>query len=382
MPTVPPGTGQRRGAPAPAHRSGTSFRRAAPARSSGTPSGAPAREVHVKVLVTGATGNVGSAVVRRLRSEPWVDEVVGLSRRGGGDADRTVRADLGRPSSEPVLRDALREVDAVVHLAWLIQPSHDEPALRATNVGGARRVLDAARETQVGHVVVVSSVGAYSRGPKDRPVDESWPTDGVPSSSYSRYKAEVERLMDSAERGLPLLTRLRPGLVFQRGASTEITRYFLGRFVPRSLLGRLKVPALPLPPQLVFQAVHADDVAAAVATVLERRAGGAFNVAAEPPLTPDDLARAVGAQRSVPLPIGVLRPLVSLTWRAHLQPTDGGWIDLAASVPLMTTDRLRALGWAPQHDAVSALHELVTGMRDGVGELTPPLRPGTRRPEA
>ena len=45
-------------------------------------------------------------------------------------------------------------------------------------------------------------------------------------------------------------------------------------------------------------------------------------------------------------------------------------------------DRMRSLGWAPQHDAVSALRELVAGMRDGVGELTPPLRPGTRRPEA
>src|SRR5205814_9483756 len=106
-------------------------------------------------------------------------------------------------------------------LSWLIQPSRDEEVLRATNVEGSRRVFEAAADASVPTLLYASSVGAYSPGPKDRAVDESWPTDGVRSSFYARHKAEVERILDGFEarhRGLRVV-RLRPGLVFKREAA-------------------------------------------------------------------------------------------------------------------------------------------------------------------
>ena len=60
-------------------------------------------------------------------------------------------------------------------------------------VTGTQRVLDATAAVGAGAFVYASSVGAYSPGPKDRRVDETWPTDGVPSSFYSRHKAATER---------------------------------------------------------------------------------------------------------------------------------------------------------------------------------------------
>src|SRR3712207_7272615 len=53
---------------------------------------------------------------------------------------------------------------------------------------------------------------AYSPGSKDRRVDESWPTDGIETSFYSRHKAATERLLDDAEKRYPDLrsVRLRP----------------------------------------------------------------------------------------------------------------------------------------------------------------------------
>jgi nucleoside-diphosphate-sugar epimerase len=71
--------------------------------------------------------------------------------------------------------------DAVVHLAWEIQPSHDEAAMARTNLLGSHRVFEAAA-AGVGAIVYASSVGAYSPGPKDRAVDDSWPTDGIATS--------------------------------------------------------------------------------------------------------------------------------------------------------------------------------------------------------
>jgi UDP-glucose 4-epimerase len=89
-------------------------------------------------------------------------------------------------------------------------------------------------------LVYASSVGAYSPGPKDRRVDESWPTQGIPTSLYSRHKATVERELDRLASEQPRLriVRLRPGLIFPRSAATEIRRLFVGPLLPRRLRAR------------------------------------------------------------------------------------------------------------------------------------------------
>src|SRR5207248_5135284 len=106
--------------------------------------------------------------------------------------------------------------------------------LRAVSVDGHRRVFDAVAKADVPVLVYASSVGAYSWGPKDRKVDESWPTNGVETSFYSRHKAEVERILDRFEEEHPDIraVRLRPGLIFKREAASEIRRLFAGPFVP------------------------------------------------------------------------------------------------------------------------------------------------------
>ena len=114
-------------------------------------------------------------------------------------------------------------------------------------------------------LIYASSVGAYSPGPKDRRVDESWPTAGIATSFHSRHKAEVERRLDRLQAEQPQLriVRLRPGLIFKREAATEIRRLFLGPLVPGVRLRSSLVPVCPEVPGLRFQAVHSDDVAEA-----------------------------------------------------------------------------------------------------------------------
>ena len=100
-----------------------------------------------------------------------------------------------------------------MHLAWLIQPSRDATALEAVNVHGSRLVFEAAAAAGVSALVHASSVGAYGPGPASERVDESWPTDGIPSSFYARHKAQAERALDAIEASAPDLrvVRLRPG---------------------------------------------------------------------------------------------------------------------------------------------------------------------------
>jgi nucleoside-diphosphate-sugar epimerase len=231
-------------------------------------------------------------------------------------------------------------------------------------------------------VVCASSVGAYSPGPKDRQVDEGWPTHGITTSSYSRDKAYQERLLDLFERDHPQVrvVRLRPALTFKREAASEIRRFFLGPLVPSSLARADAIPVVPKVKRLRTQAVHADDVGEAYRLAVVGDADGAFNIAAAPTIGPPELASLLHARR-LPVPAIVLRAAASATWRAHLQPADAGWIDLALGVPLMDTGRARReLGWEPRKTSLDALGELLVGLRHGAGGDTPPLDPNAGGP--
>ena len=331
----------------------------------------------MRIVVTGATGNVGTSVVEALVADPAVDEIVGLARRlprWQPPRTRWVQADVATDALEPHFAGA----DAVIHLAWLIQPSRDGAALRAVNVDGSRRVFEAAARAGAGALVHASSVGVYSPGPKDRRVDESWPREGVAASFYSRHKAAAERALDAVQAQAPGLrvVRLRPGLIFKREAGAEVRRLFAGPFLPARLLKPGRVPVLPLPARLVLQAVHGDDVGEAYRlAALSPTAEGAYNVAADPVLDPATLARVFRA-RHVDFPARVLRALADASWRARLQPTPSGWLDMGLAVPLMDTRRAREqLGWTPRHSSVAALEELLAGMREPAGMETAPLDP-------
>jgi nucleoside-diphosphate-sugar epimerase len=240
-------------------------------------------------------------------------------------------------------------------------------------------VFDAVAAAGVPALVYASSVGAYSPGPKDRTVDEAWPTGGIRTSFYSNDKAEVERRLDRFEHEQPdvRVVRLRPGLTFKRDAASGIRRLFAGPFLPTPLLRPSFIPVVPSVRGLRFQAVHSLDLGEAYRLAATTDARGAFNVAADPVLDSPELARILDA-RLLPLSAAAIRPLVALTWHLHVQPTPPGWLDLALSVPLMDTRRARVeLGWSPRHGADAAFRELLEGMRAGAGLDTPPLSPGT-----
>ena len=126
--------------------------------------------------------------------------------------------------------------------------------------------------------------------------------------------------------------------------------------------------------------MHSLDVAGAYRLALHAEVGGAFNVAADPVLDPEELSRTLEARR-VRVPARLVRAFADATWRLHLQPTPPGWLDLALQTPLLDTTRARTeLDWAPTRTATEALLELMKGVREGAGLPTPPLAPETSGP--
>jgi UDP-glucose 4-epimerase len=328
----------------------------------------------MRVVVVGATGNLGTSVLEALSSEARVEEIVGIARRYPQQsyARTTFRtADIARDDLVPIFQGA----DAVIHLAWLIQPGRDESVTHQVNVVGSERLFNAVADAGVPALLYASSVGAYSPGPKDRLVDESWPTEGIASSFYARHKAAVERRLDVFESKHPevRVVRMRPGLIFKREAATEIRRLFAGPLLPGALVRPGLIPFVPDTPRLRFQAVHSLDVGEAFRAAVVSDARGSFNLAAEPTIGSAELAELLRA-RPLKVPATLLRRAAAVTFALHLQPSEPGWVDMALAVPLMDSGRARSeLGWRPSHSSTEALSELLSGLRSRADLDTPPL---------
>lgn len=330
-----------------------------------------------RVVVTGATGNVGTAVVAALSQDPVVESIVAIASRAANWPEANVEMVIA-DVTENALEKYLDGADVVIHLAWLFQPTHQPAVTWRTNVLGSIRVFEAAARANVPAIVYASSVGAYSPGPDDQPVDETWPTHGWPEASYPLEKSYLERYLDGFERAHPQMriVRMRPGFIFQRESASQQRRLFAGPFVPHSLVRSGLVPIIPDVPGLRLQALHTSDVADAYHLAAVRStAKGAFNLAAEPVVTPAVLAELLDA-RLVPVPAKAIRLALGAAWTLHAVPASPGLFETVLQLPIMDATRARTeLGWTPRYSATEALAEFIAGLRENTGASTPPLRP-------
>ncbi|MGW1813741.1 NAD-dependent epimerase/dehydratase family protein [Streptomyces sp. NPDC002125] len=332
-----------------------------------------------RIVVTGATGNVGTSVVRALAADPGIGSVLGLARRKPALELPKVEwgaVDLSRADSEGRLDGLLSGADAVIHLAWRFQPTHDPVVTWQSNVLGSQRVFEATARNGVPALVHASSVGAYSPGPKDDPgVDEEWPTHGWPDAAYCREKSYLERVLDTFELRNPevRVVRMRPGFLFKEAAAPEQRRIFAGRYAPGPLLRPDLLPFVPDLAGLRFQVLHTDDAADAYRLAVLGDAHGPFNLAAEPVIDAHRLSELFGA-RIVRMPRVLVRAALAAAWRAHAVPASPHLFDAVLRLPVLNSGRAHdVLGWQPTRTADDALNSFLRGVRTGAGEDTAPL---------
>ncbi len=245
------------------------------------------------VLVTGASGYLGGATVRALQAAGHA--VRTLQRRPSGVPGATDV--LGTVTDVRDVAEALRGVDAVVHLAAKVSLAGDPREFHRVNVEGTRLVLAAARAVGVRRLVHVSSpsvahAGAALAGAAAEPADPV-----RARGEYARTKAAAERYALAADGDGLHVVAVRPHLVWGAGDPQLVAR-----IVDRAARGRL--PLLDHGTALI-DSTYVDNAADALVAALHRAPvvhGRAYVVTNGEPRTVAELLGGMCAASGVPVP--------------------------------------------------------------------------------
>jgi len=303
-----------------------------------------------RVVVTGAAGAIGSRVVRRLAEADDVLEVLAVDRVGtlvAADVE-SKRVDLAAGPLDAIFSGA----DVIVHLASASTPGQPEPAAEELDLAITQRVLDAAGEAGVGQIVVLSTAmvyGAWAANPV--PITDDAPVRPNPDFSWAVARADVERLAaEWRARHLDAsVAILRPTAI--------VTDDELGGLARVLHAARQGVAADGDPP---VQYLHIDDLAAAVVVAVTARLDGAANVAPDGWIPPDRLSDLEGPKPRLRVPSWAARAVAAARWRFGVSPVPPGVVPYTSHSWVVANDRLRSLGWSPEHtneEAWVASHE-------------------------
>ena len=223
----------------------------------------------MRYLITGGSGYIGSRLIEILGARDEVERIVNLDVRPPARSHPKVTFVRGDVRDIGATRDLLEreEPDALVHLAFLLNPIRDEARMYDIDVNGTEAVLRAAAEAGTQQVLVTSSATAYGAFPDNpRPIAEDWPVRGQPDFSYARDKAEADRLCQlwALEHPERVMTIVRPCIVFGPNVDNYISRAWeKSAFMP--IMDGVDEE---------FQLVHEDDVVSAITGLLDAKAGG------------------------------------------------------------------------------------------------------------
>jgi len=301
----------------------------------------------MRVAITGAAGYLGHALIRCLEKNEDCEHIVGLSRRQWDhNFSKLEYHSMDVRSTKLSELFAKSEVDAVLHLAFIVNPLHDEQEMHSINVEGTQNVLVAAAEAKVGKIIVTSSTMVYGAWPDNpRQLTENSPLRGHPTYYYNKDKVMIERLCHKFQEQSPdtIMTILRPCIV-------------LGPTVDQFYSRILNWPVLPLvggrnPP---IQFAHEDDVARAYEHFLMNAFSGIFNIVGTDTMTWQDVVHEAG-KRTVRMPTPLLYPTVSLLWHLHLIEIPPQVMDFIRFPCIASGERAKKAGFTPQYSTRETL---------------------------
>jgi UDP-glucose 4-epimerase len=297
----------------------------------------------MRYVITGGSGYIGSRLVDHLSRRQDVEriEICDLQppphyKPKTGFTRLDVRDRAG-------VRDVLEraQADALVHLAFILNPVHDEQLMYDVDVNGTHNVLEAASRAGTRQVLVATSstaYGAFADNPV--PITEEQPVRGVGGFSYARDKTESDRLCQlwALEHPDRTMTIVRPCIVFGPNVDNYLVRLWTDApFQPDA--GNLDNE---------IQFVHEDDVVEAMIALLHGRHAGAYNVAGDGLMTLRECSELIGTPTRR-MPLAAYRLLGRLFWALRIGEAPPGQIEFAIHPWIVSNDKLKGAGWTPRH---------------------------------
>lgn len=292
----------------------------------------------MKIVVTGAAGGLGKALLPSLCADSRVESVVGIDREPPTFKHPNFVSCAGDIRSLD-LGSAAKGASVVIHLAFSIRRDGKSlTEMRENNVVGTRNVFSVAASCGVKKIINLSSVSVYGTGEN---LNEDAPLNPSPRFPYACHKAEVEMLSRTEFSSLNIVN-LRSTFVLGRNALP---------FLKKMCNSRVYIS--PSRPHPNIQVVHEADVASAIIAALNPAVvGGAFNVAAPEAIT---FPRLIKHDRTFMLgiPLSIVDLFVG-KGSTEVRPIDSALELLRVPLTVSCEKARKVLGWAPRFSAWQA----------------------------
>lgn len=312
----------------------------------------------LRLVITGSSGYLAQALIRRLGSSPDCEFILGLDIRPrqleAGCPAKFLRFDLTAPWEE--LRDLFRshEINAGLHLAWQFNPIHDLKRHRRVDVEGSGNFLRAAEAVGLKKIVYAGSTTAYVNpsNPAEPPFpNEGTPVSGTPRYLYSKHKAEVDRMFQQfmARHSEVQVVLIRGAIVL--GPNTQNIVSKMTEWPWRSFPWMFQVRGADPPMQFVSE----EDMGEVLYRAVTSEVSGIFNVAADGVVRHTELIRLAG-KRPLALPAALIYSSTALLWALRLSPFPAGILDMIRFPWVADNTRLKTVfGFSPRRTSRQVL---------------------------
>jgi UDP-glucose 4-epimerase len=327
----------------------------------------------MRYVITGGSGYIGSRLVDLLERRDDTEKIVVCDvapPKGYRPHTEFERVDVRDREAVRAVLDRVKP-DVLVHLAFILNPSHDEGFAYDVDVNGTHNVLEAAGRAGTRQVLVTTSgtaYGAFADNPV--PLTEDDPVRGVAGFSYARDKTESDRLCQlwAATHPDRVMTIVRPCIVFGPNVDNYLVRLWTKQ--------PFAVDVGTLDRDVQF--VHEDDVVEGITALLLGRHAGAYNVAGDGVMTGRECAELIGTPIRK-MPLKVYRGLARAMWRLRQAEAPPGAIEFALHSWLLSNEKLKqTTGWRPRHSTRETF-EITMRAHD---KLPPTETSGTEFPAA
>jgi UDP-glucose 4-epimerase len=286
---------------------------ALPVRARSEPPGALRARARV-VAVTGASGFLGSRLIRAMEEDDRISRIVAVDVGAPSTAGRKTRSyevDLTDPTAEARLAELLaaEHADTVVHLAFLASPTHATAWAHELESVGTMQMVVAARQAQVRKFVLWSHTWLYGAHPSNPNfLTEKHPLRAPAGEPYFADKIEAEKQARKLAHRSPgvVVTVLRTAPIIGPNVRNTFTRY---------LSRRLVQTAMGFDPLVQF--LHESDAVAALHAAVVRDHAGAFNIVGGGVLALSAAIKLAG-RLAVPIPHPLANSFGAVGWAAQL----------------------------------------------------------------